>query len=224
MNIIKNIYEISAKKKILESYDMKTLTAVAHNLYIPKGKIPKGKINKEVLINKIIYRKYMELLLYLDNNCFGNIRKFLTYKDDINLMLTCKTLEKKIRRKNYWCDLYKVMNRINIKSNPNFIPKKINQINKLFDQNGHLEENDKIITIILENLLSKVNSLYKVKKKKQIFIVIINFTLERQQFLRTNLDFAKICYDKMVEYENDALLKDFIVEAKNKFLKLGISI
>ena len=219
MNIIKNIYEISAKKKILESYDMKTLTAVAHNLYIPES-----KINKEELINNILYRKYMELLLCLDNNCFGYIRKYLTYKDDINLMITCKTLRRRIINNNYWSDLYKLTNRIKIKSNPNFIPKKIKQINKLFQNNGHLEENNKIITIILVNLLSKFNSLYKVKKIKQMFIVIINFTLQRQKFLRSNIDFAKIFYDKLIEYEDHSILKDEIIEAKNKFLKLGISI
>jgi hypothetical protein len=220
MNIpIEKIDKIYEEKQKLLKLPVKTLEKVAHKFYIPES-----KINKEELINNILYRKYMELLLCLDNNCFGYIRRYLTYKDDINLMLTCKTLQKKIRRNNYWCDLYKVMNRINIKSNPNFIPKKIKQINKLFNHNGHLEYNNKIITIILVNLLSKVKSLYKVKKKKQIFIVIINFTLERQQFLRNNLDFAHIVYDKILEYENNPLLTDFIIEAKNKFLKLGVSL
>jgi len=71
MNIIKNIDEIHAIKQILESYDMKTLTVVARNLYIR----PESKIDREILINNIIYRKYMELLLCINNDCFGFISK-----------------------------------------------------------------------------------------------------------------------------------------------------
>lgn len=220
MNIINNIEEIHAKKQILEDDDMKTLTIVAHNLYIQN----ENKISsKKALINKIIYRKYMELLLCLDNNCFGYIRGFLTYEDDINLMKTCKTLRKRIINNNYKCHIHKLTNRIKI-SNPNFIPKKIKQINKLFNRNGYLEENNKTITIILTNLLSKHNSLYKEKSKKKTFMILINFALERKIFLQNHLDFAQVVYDKLLEYEEHVLLKNFIMEAKDKFKKLGISL
>ena len=219
MNIpIEEIDKIYEEKQKLLKLPVKTLKKVAHKFYIPES-----KINKKELIKKIIYRKYMELFLYLDNNCFANIRKFLTYKDDKNLMETCKTLRKRIINRNYKIDIHKLANKIKI-SNPNFIPKKIRQINKLFDRNRCLEENINTIKLILTNLLSKHNSLNKKKSQTKTFKILIEFTLERQQFLRNNLNFARIVYDKMVEYENYALLKDFIVEAKNKFHKLGISI
>ena len=220
MNIpIEKIDKIYEKKQKLLNLPVKTLKKVARNLYIHH----EGKINKEVLITKIIYRKYMEFLLCINNDCFGYIRGFLTYKDDIDLMKTCKTLRCRIINNNFNIRIHKLTNMI-LKSNPNFIPKKIRQINRLFDRNWCLEENNDTITLILTNLLSKLNSLYKGEKKKKMFMIVINFTLQRQHFLRNHLDFAKICYNKLIEYENNALLKDFIVEAKNKFHKLGISI
>lgn len=218
MNIIKNIYEISAKKKILESYDMKTLTAVAHNLYIPES-----KINKEELINNILYRKYMELLLYINNDCFNFIRRFLTYEDDINLMKTCKTLRKRIINKNYWCDMHKLSYTLK-KSNPNFIKNKIYQINQIFKNNEFLEYHIRTIIMIINNLLYKTKMLNSPKSKKKMFKIIINFTLERDHFLRNDLNFARVVYDKLLEYEDDIRINNYVIDAKNKFLKLGISL
>jgi len=78
--------------------------------------------------------------------------------------------------------------------------------------------------MIIKNLLSKHTSLYTSKSKIKTFKILMKFTLERQHFIINHLDFAQVIYDKMIEYEDHVLLKDFIIETKNKFLKLGVSL
>jgi hypothetical protein len=218
---LKEVEETENKKykELYRKTRLQDLKKQAYLNYIPEY----SKLRKMDLIKKIEIRITKETILHQDKNIFNKCLSYLNDFDIINFRNTCKTTILRVQKINKpKNDLKKYMDIT--KDNISFNMKYINIIYKLYPSNNIKlktlgDENVMNITYITKSCLDSFKVCKKLRKKKEIIIIIMNFISKKTQYLLQHKTLIDIIIKKINENIKKAK-KDKIFIIKMEHFKM----